>query len=552
MKLEERTEGDIDTLFACIAHIRTSAFVANRSGWLNDHDHWQGVARHIEDRLSDALHERLAHRFADRRMCVLMRRLREKNMLEAELTTDDGVLVEGQHVGRLEGFRFIPDTSGEVADGQALRIAAQNVLTRELERRAERLSDAPDTDIVVSTDGILRWLGQPVGHLGAGEQPLNPQIRLLSDDALSVPAREKAELRLKLWINGQIEKLLPPLKALEKAEDLNGLARSVANRLVDAWGVLERFQVANDMKALDQEQRTQLRKYGVRFGAYHIYLPLLLKPAPRSLAAQLWSLAHGVPEADGVGDVQALAGSGRTSFAADAQVPKDYYRVLGYRVCGERAVRVDILERMADIIRPAIAYRPGITEGSVPEGAAEGNGFTVTISMTSLVGCAGEDFSKILHSLGYKMETKPAPVAPDSESSSEQIQADNPEAAAAVEEPVVIEIWRPARQEHARPAHRRQEKPQANAPQGPRRAAQTRAEGFSGSSNRSDGHNRDGKPRHEARPEREQGDRRKPNRGSHDHGGKLRGPDKAPDPNSPFAALLALKEKLQQAPDGGK
>ena len=55
--------------------------------------------------------------------------------------------------------------------------------------------------------------------------------------------------------------------------------------------MLDRQRVADEVKGLEQPARASLRKYGVRFGAYHIYLPPLLKPAPRALAAQLWALA---------------------------------------------------------------------------------------------------------------------------------------------------------------------------------------------------------------------------------------------------------------------
>src|SRR3569833_3902179 len=72
----DRTDGDIDTLPNRIAHIRTWTFVANRPDWLADPEHWQAVARSVEDKLSDALHARLTERFVDRRPSVLMRRLR--------------------------------------------------------------------------------------------------------------------------------------------------------------------------------------------------------------------------------------------------------------------------------------------------------------------------------------------------------------------------------------------------------------------------------------------------------------------------------------------
>jgi ATP-dependent RNA helicase SUPV3L1/SUV3 len=80
-------------------------------------------------------------------------------------------------------------------------------------------------------------------------------------------------------------------------------------------------------------------------------------------------------------------------------------------VCGERAVRVDILERLADLIRPALAWREG-TNGQKPPGAIAGGGFTVVNTMTSLIGASGEDFASILRSLGYRVEQRPKPVEP--------------------------------------------------------------------------------------------------------------------------------------------
>jgi ATP-dependent RNA helicase SUPV3L1/SUV3 len=408
----DRTDGDIDTLSARIAHIRTWTFVANRPDWLGDPAHWQALTRAVEDKLSDALHERLTQRFVDRRSSVLMRRLRDKGMIEAEVDANGDVLVEGQHVGRLSAFRFTVDSTAEGAEGKAVRAAAQKALAPEYERRAEKLSVAPDQDIVLSSDGTLRWLGEPVGRLASSDRVLHPRARLLADDTLAAPDKERAENRLQMWVNAYIHRLLGPLLQMEASESLTGLARGLAFQIVEALGVLDRARVSDDVKTLEQDGRATLRTLGVRFGAYHLYLPALLKPAPRALAAQLWALRQQTPP-EGLDEVPALAASGRTSFKADARVPKDLYRVVGYRVCHDRAVRVDILERLADLIRPAIAYRPGVTSGDAPAGAAEGNGFTVTVAMTSLTGCSGEDFAAILRSLGYRMERKAAPVVSD-------------------------------------------------------------------------------------------------------------------------------------------
>jgi ATP-dependent RNA helicase SUPV3L1/SUV3 len=403
----DRTDGDIDTLSQRIAHIRTWTFAANRPDWLTDPEHWEGVARAVEDKLSDALHERLTERFVDRRTSVLMRRLRENSMLETEISKTGEVVVEGHAIGRLDGFRFAPEAAASGTEAKALSAAAQKALAGEIEARATRLSQGPDSAFVLAAGGTIRWIGEAVAKLTAGDNILRPRVRILSDEHLTGAALEHVQTRLDLWTRTHIERLLAPLFVLGAADDVTGLARGIAYQVVEALGVLERSKVAEDVKSLDQPARAILRKHGVRFGAFHIYVPALLKPGPRALAAELWALKHGGPDTKGLDDVQRLASSGRTSFPADKETPKALYRASGYRVCGERAVRVDILERLADLIRPALAWREG--SPSKPPGAFDGRSFTVTQAMTSLTGSSGEDFAGILRALGYRMEKRPKP-----------------------------------------------------------------------------------------------------------------------------------------------
>jgi ATP-dependent RNA helicase SUPV3L1/SUV3 len=410
VELADNIEGDIDTLSNRIAHIRTWTFAANRTDWLADPDHWQGVTRAVEDKLSDALHERLTERFVDRRTSVLMRRMRENTALETDIRKTGEVVVEGHVIGRLDGFTFTPEASAAGTEAKALAGAAQKVLAVEIDARASRLGQAPDEQFVLATDGVIRWQGQPVGRIMAAEEVLKPRVRIVADEQLTGASRDAVQARLDLWLKAHIEKFLGPLFQLAAAEDVTGIARGIAFQLSEGLGVLERQKVAEDVKGLDQPARASLRKYGVRFGAYHIYLPLLLKPAPRVLAVQLYSLKHDGQEAKGLELIERLAASGRTSIALDKEIDRGLYRIAGYRVCGERAVRVDILERLADIIRPALAWRES-APGPKPAAAFDGRGFTVTIAMTSLTGCAGEEFASILRSLGYRMDKRPRPAA---------------------------------------------------------------------------------------------------------------------------------------------
>jgi ATP-dependent RNA helicase SUPV3L1/SUV3 len=406
----DHTDGDIDTLSNRIAHIRTWTFAANRPDWLVDPEHWQGVTRAVEDKLSDALHDRLTERFVDRRTSVLMRRLRENAVLETDISKSGEVVVEGHAIGRLDGFMFTAAASAAGSEAKALAGAAQKALAGEIDARATRLAQAADGQLVLATDGTIRWLGQPVGKLVAGEEALKPRVRIIADEHLTGAPRDGVQARLDLWLKSHIERLLEALFRLAAAEDITGIARGVAFQLTEALGVLDRQKVADEVKGLEQPARATLRKYGVRFGAYHIYLPALLKPAPRVLATQLWALKHGGSERKGLEAIEQLAASGRTSIAADQEIAKVLYRTAGYRVCGARAVRVDILERLADLIRPALAWRAGAA-GVKPPGAIEGFGFTVSVGMTSLAGCSGEDFASVLRSLGYRMEKRPKPAA---------------------------------------------------------------------------------------------------------------------------------------------
>jgi len=406
----DRADGDIDTLSGRIAQIRTWTFVANRPDWLADPEHWQGIAREVENKLSDALHERLTERFVDRRTSVLMRRLRENAMLNTEIGKTGEVIVEGHVIGRLDGFTFAPDAAEAGSEAKALQATAQKALAGEIDARAEKLSAAPDDQFVLTSEGIIRWTGDAVGRLMAADDALHPRIRIIADERLSGAPREAVERRLDLWLKTHIEKLLGPLFELSKAEDVTGIARGIAFQLIESMGVLERAKIAAEMKDLDQPSRATLRKYGVRFGAYHIYVPALLKPAARALASLLWALKDANTDLSTLSGAQHLAASGRTSFPIDKALPRDAYRVLGYRQCGERAVRVDILERLADLIRPALAWREN-SSGAKPAGAFDGRSFVVTQAMTSLAGSAGEDFASILRALGYRMERRP-PLPP--------------------------------------------------------------------------------------------------------------------------------------------
>jgi ATP-dependent RNA helicase SUPV3L1/SUV3 len=398
----DRTDGEIDTLSARISQIRTWTYVSHRPGWLADPTHWQEKTREIEDRLSDALHERLTKRFVDRRTSVLMKRLRENAMLEAEISVDGDVYVEGHLVGQLAGFRFSPDTKAEGPDAKAVLGAAQKALALEFEARAARLHAAGNADFAISSDANVRWLGEPVARLTAGDSVLRPRVVLLADEQLSGMARDHVAARIERYVQHHITTVLKPLDDLARAEDLEGLARGVAFQIVENLGTLFRRDVADDIKALDQDARAVLRRYGVRFGAYHVFIPALIKPAPAELVTLLWALQNDGLEKPGYGDLIGMLAAGRTSIVTQPGFERNFYKLAGYRFLGKRAVRIDILERLADLIRPALQWKPG--SGQRPEGAYDGRRFISTPAMLSILGATLDDIEEILKGLGYRAD----------------------------------------------------------------------------------------------------------------------------------------------------
>ncbi|MGR3617902.1 MAG: helicase-related protein [Roseovarius sp.] len=382
VKRLDRTDGDIDTLSKRLAYIRTWTYVAQRKNWVDDETHWREATRAVEDRLSDALHGALTQRFVDRRTSVLLRRLKQKEGLVADVNDKGEVTVEGEYVGRLEGFRFRQDASAGAEEAKTLRQAAVASLAPEFHLRADRFYNAPDTEFDFTEQGGLMWGDMAIGKLVKGPEPLKPTAEAFVDEEAGPEVMQKVQRRLQHFIDRKIATLFEPLLAMSRDEAITGLARGFAFRMVEALGVLPRGPVADEVKALDQDARGLLRKHGVRFGQFTIFQQALLKPAPTRLRLVLWGLAN---------DHAEFAESpppGLVTIPAVEGADPAFYPNAGYRLAGARAIRIDMLERLADMLRQQD------TRG----------GFEATADMLSITGMTLEQFADLMEGLGYKAE----------------------------------------------------------------------------------------------------------------------------------------------------
>jgi ATP-dependent RNA helicase SUPV3L1/SUV3 len=609
-----RTDGDLDTLATRIAHVRTWTFVANRADWLADPEHWRQQTREIEDKLSDALHEQLTLRFVDKRTSVLMRRLRDDDELAAIVADDGKITVEDHYVGRLSGFVFEPDLAAEGVHGKAARNAAQPAVAKEMALRTRRVTSAKSDAFKIARNARVLWRGEEIARLEKSDEPLRPNLVLIADESVQAGDRERIVQRLEAWLDEHLAERLKPLIELGKSDDVTGLARGIAFRLKESFGILKREAVAEEIKLLDQEARAQLRKYGLRFGAFNIHFPLLVKPASAELLLLLWAIWQGDRDGKGLEGHPESPRPGLTSIAAQAGVTETFYRIAGYHLCGPRAVRIDMLERLADMIRPLIAWRANeASPAAPPKGASGDGGFTILPEMMSILGCNSAELGEVLKALGFRLDRKvappkpvesaavgevvPTPVEEPSAEKSESVTADpSADAAPSTEslaqttnelqsastdvlpaipaEPHYIDIWRPRRRHdenrraHQQRPHRRHQRHRRPAgEQPPESVAAPRAEAADGApatdrkpdetghEHRPRHHGKRHRrrhhegPRHEAprddataeassRPERTE---RPPHRQDRSRTEKRQ----AFDPNSPFAALSALKEKLE-------
>ncbi|MEO0931695.1 MAG: helicase-related protein, partial [Pseudomonadota bacterium] len=262
VKRIDRTDGDIDTLSKRLAYIRTWTYVAQRKGWLVDESHWRDETRAVEDRLSDALHGALTQRFVDRRTSILLRRLKQKESLVAEVNDKGEVTVEGEFVGRLEGFRFRMDKAGSPDEAKTLRQASVAALVPHFHLLADRFYNAPDPEIDFTEQGGLMWGDQAVGKLVAGADPFKPGVEAFVDDEAGPDVAAKVQRRLQHFIDRKVASGFEGLLALKNDDTLTGAAKGFAYQLAEGFGIIPRGEVADVVKALDQDARGSLRKHG--------------------------------------------------------------------------------------------------------------------------------------------------------------------------------------------------------------------------------------------------------------------------------------------------
>ncbi len=369
----DRSDGTLEALVARIAAIRTWTYISHRPRWVPEPRFWQERTRAVEDRLSDALHERLTQEFVDRTLTLLARH--DKSELVTSVAADGEVQVQGLRAGVLEGFRFRPET-GTRDGSRALAAAANRALQSLVRERVAALESEDDAAMALGPAAELLWRGAPVARLAAGDSVLAPRVEVLGSELVDVPLKERVRKRLAAWVEAHVARVLAPLVALGDSAP-PGTARGLAFALAEGLGAVTRRSVARQVEALGPDERRELGRLGVTLGRLAVFLPALHNADAMRLRARLFAVRHGLRSHDGP--------EGSPSTVNDPARPAAFFLACSYFPAGPRAIRLDRLERGAALLARLSRAGP----------------FLPPRELASVLGCRAEELAAVLAALGY-------------------------------------------------------------------------------------------------------------------------------------------------------
>ncbi len=365
--------GDIDILQGRLAAIRSWAYICQRPDWVLARDEMAARARSIEARLSDALHQRLTERFVNRRTAVLMKSMgKDAALLRVALGEDGKVMVEDHVIGHLEGFRFVVDAEADSEERKMLLAAAEKHMPQLLAQKAKALVEQELGELRIAGGRIMNG-ERPVATLErTSHSPTRFRIVLEKElGALDPAHRGKLQEALEHWLEGQ----LAPLEVLRQLEEAaqdpeaGSEVRALLLTLVDRGGTVQRESAG--LAHIPKEKRPFLRKLGVTIGSLDVYVPALLKPAPRMLLREL-----GVDRRD-------------VNEKMEAVIEGTRHLPAGYRRAGKQAVRIDLAEKL---FRAAHERRA----------RTNGRNFPVDTSLATSMGLEMENFQRLMRDAGFR------------------------------------------------------------------------------------------------------------------------------------------------------
>ncbi len=377
----EKDHGNVDLLSHRLSNVRTWSYVANKKNWVENSDYWVQLTKNIEDKLSDKLHDELTKSFIDKKISILSRGLKQDLILNTEINEQNKIYIDGQLVGELKGLKFLIEITSKTLDTdiKSIKKAARKGIEEELVKRVEAILN--DKELEINNESAITWKKNPIARLKKGNNYLNPEIDIISDDALDEISKLKLHNFLNKWLKDHINNILGDLLNLAKHKVNNQYLRGLVFQLYEKNGVIKRDEVDKIVKLIPSEERRKLWGMGVKIGRYHIYLPKMLKPKAVEFRINLWNIFHNLTGKNKIPQ------SG-LNFIEDPKLERNFLLLCGFEKFREFFVRIDILEKLFLKIIESTKDRK----------------FKINADMMNLLGCSKENFYKLMNYMNYKKD----------------------------------------------------------------------------------------------------------------------------------------------------
>ena len=380
-----KLDGNVDSISNRIANVRTWSYVANKVNWVENQDYWVERTKLIEDKLSDRLHEELTKTFIDKRASVLARGLKQDFTFDTKIT-DNNIEIDGQFIGKLKGLKLELDFKHGALDNdiKSLKKAARQTIGPELNKRIDQIIN--EQLIEINDNFKIYWQKFPIAELLPSKDYLKPNFKLITDDIIENKDIERLNIFLKSWIEKKIKDTLGSLINLKNSVNHKPSIRALAYQLYENNGVVKREKIVSNLKNIEQIDRRILRKMGVKFGRYHIFLYKLFKPEAVSLRITLWKNFH-----QKYFDLKPPT-FGLNFKMYENNINQHFMLLCGFEKFDKMYVRIDILERLFVKI--------------INSKNEDNNEIMMIPEMLNLLGCSKEHFIKLIEKMNYKTYMK--------------------------------------------------------------------------------------------------------------------------------------------------
>jgi ATP-dependent RNA helicase SUPV3L1/SUV3 len=344
----ETSDGDVESLVARIAAVRTWTYVANRETWLVSPREWQEQMRALEDRLSDALHERLVMRFVDvkkGRTQQVPARPRARHARESgDDALDTSPVDHGHPFAKLAAMRR--ELGPRALPNAALAVGSP--------AWAEEVIDSTHAELRLDVSGRIVHVasGRAIAEVARGASIALPDVRVVDDGGLGAGAQRRLHRRALAFARDVVSELLGGARdvaasSTESSTSIEASAgvRGLVHRLEQGLGIVLAADVADVLAMLDDGARAALASAGLEIGPLVVYVPEGLSPdaiAARIALATTWY---------GAGRALRPPTGGAVSFPIGRGIDHAAYAAIGFPVFGPRAVRADVAARVATRIR---------------------------------------------------------------------------------------------------------------------------------------------------------------------------------------------------------